>query len=138
MTRTRTFQVVSNRIRHICSKCEHKRAFAVPPAARTRSIRCHVCGTRERINLNRRSQPREAQAGRVTLKTLQGKEILTDLFDISTKGVGTIVPYAFARALNVKEIVHFTCSWNQKLLTGNYEIRSIQGNKVGFKSLKIR
>jgi len=137
MARSRTFQVLSNRIKHVCLGCENKRVFSVPPQVRTRSIKCHKCGTRERVNLNRRTQPREAQAGRVTLKTSAGKEILTDLSDISSKGVGVILAMSSARALRVKEVVHFSCSWNPRLLSGKYEIRSIRGNRVGFASLRM-
>lgn len=138
MARSRTFQVLGNKIRHTCSECGNKRVFSVPPHTRSRSVRCHKCGTRERVNLNRRTQPRESQAGRVTLKTASGKEYLTDLSDISPRGVGVVLAMASARTLHVKEVVHFTCSWNARLLPGNYAVRSIRGNRVGFESLTIK
>lgn len=137
MARSRTFQVYVNKIRHTCLTCGNKRTFSVPPDARTRCVRCHKCGERERVGLNRRSQPREAQAGKVTLNTAGGSEIQTDLSDISPKGVGVIIPMNQARALRVRDVVHFTCSWNPRILTGNYEIRSIRGNRVGFASLRM-
>ncbi len=131
MARSKLYHVYNGRIRHCCSTCGNKRSFSVPPHIKTRSISCYKCGERERVRLNHRVQPRESQRGKITMTTACGNQIPTNLHDISDRGVGTMVDHSFARTLSVKETVHFKCSWNPRLLTGMFVIRSINGNRVG-------
>lgn len=139
MARTRTYQVISNRIRYVCGNCNTKRSLPVPPNAKTRSIRCYKCGIRERCNLNRRRTYRESQSGKATMTLLSGKELAIDLFDISPGGVGLTVPPGGARSLSVNDEVHFKCGWNPRLFpAGRYIVKSINGNRIGIQNVSFR
>lgn len=129
--RTKTFRVQNNRIRFTCPDCETKRAIAVPPDTRRRSIRCPKCATRTQCILNRRETPRESQAGRVLLVIDQEREFEVNLHDISLGGLGFDLPYSTSHSLSVSQEVRFKCTWSRNLLRKRYVIRSIKGKRVG-------
>jgi hypothetical protein len=82
--------------------------------------------------LNRRHVLREQQYGRVTLVTYDGTQLEVDLFDISTRGVGFEVATRDLSKISSGQKVQIKCNWNPLLLDkGGYEIRSIQGRRVG-------
>jgi len=139
MARTKLYQVKDNRIRFKCEECEAKRTLSVPPNVRSRSVRCHKCGTFARCALNRRRHPRQQQAGKVTMILRGGREVAIDLHDISLKGVGVITGPGGGRMVSLKEEVHFKCSWNPKLFpSGRYVIKNIKGDRLGIQNVANR
>jgi len=139
MARTRTYQVVDNRIRYICSNCQAKRSLPVPPRTRSRSVRCHKCGFQERCNLNRRGLPREQQSGKADIIRKDGKEISIDICDISPGGVGVSTTPGEAKALSLMDEIQFKCGWNPRLFaSGRYVVKSINGNRLGIQNMAYR
>lgn len=139
MPKAKTYQVKDNRIRYICSSCKTKRSLPVPPQARSKTVKCHNCGEQTRCNLNRRSQTRESQSGKVTMYLSSGHEMDIDLHDISLAGVGVAVQPGGCRSLSVRDEVKFKCSWNPSLLArGRYIITSINGTRIGIQNVAYK
>ncbi len=139
MSKTKTYRVKENRIRYICDNCKTKRSLPVPPQARSRSVRCHNCGTMARCNLNRRNFPRSQQTGKVTMMLSSGREFEIDLQDISTGGVGADMKPGGSRSVSLRDEVQFKCSWNPRLFAnGRYVITSISGTRVGIQNIAYK
>ncbi len=139
MSKTKTYRVKDNRIRYICENCNYKRSLPVPPQARSRSVRCHNCGTMARCNLNRRNQPRQQQTGKVTMLLSSGRELPIDLKDISESGVGIDTKPGESRSLSIRDEVKFKCGWNPSLFArGRYVIASISGTRVGVQNVSYQ
>lgn len=63
-------------------------------------------------------------------------EVEVYLFDISFKGVGIEMSTVVPRSLQLKigQKVRLKCNWNQSLLSSGYfEVRNINGRKVGLR-----
>ena len=139
MSKTKTYRVKDNRIRYICDHCKTKRSLPVPPQARSRSVRCHSCGTLARCNLNRRNYPRMQQTGKVTMMLSSGREFPIDLRDISPTGVGVDTKPGESRSLSIRDEVQFKCGWNPNLFAGGrYVITSISGTRVGIQNVAYK
>lgn len=132
MPRTRTYRVINNRMQFKCSECGARRYLSVPSDARRRSVRCNKCGARSSCLLNRRTIPRDSQAGKAVVVLPNRREVDIDLHDISMNGIGFDLPVGIAKLLSVKQVVSFKCSWNPRLIgNGRYVIKSIHGRRVG-------
>lgn len=132
MAKTRIFQVISNRIRFICSNCQAKRSLPVPPSVRRRNVRCHKCDAITQCQLNRRLQPREMQSGKAILVSRDGIELEIDLRDISLRGVGFDIAFGAVRKVAIKQEIQLRCGWNPGLLDrGRYRVKSIKGQRIG-------
>ncbi|HKJ64044.1 MAG TPA: hypothetical protein VJ969_01485 [Desulfopila sp.] len=139
MARNKPYQVKDNRIRFKCEECGAKRTLAVPSNVRSRSIKCHRCGTFARCALNRRQYPRQQQTGKVVMILRGGKEITIDLHDISENGVGINTGPGGGRMLRLKEEVQFKCNWNSRLFSsGRYVVKNIHGDRIGIKNVGRR
>lgn len=137
MARTRMYQVRNNRFDFKCQQCGAKRSYAVSPSMRRKKVICHNCGETCHCQLNRRVEKRNAQAGRASLLTTDGREFDIDLRDISPRGVGFSVPLNLARMLSARQVVEFRCLWNPNLFSkGRYRIVNIFGQRIGAASLK--
>lgn len=88
--------------------------------------------------MNRRAQTRSSQSGQIIMTTSHGQQIKTDLHDISDTGLGALVGYGDSKTLSVRDKVTFKCSWNPRLLSGKYVIRSISGNRIGLQDAAVR
>ena len=139
MARAKTYQVKDNRILFKCEECGAKRSMAVPPSVRSKTVKCHKCGTSSRCALNRRLQRREEQCGKATMVLPGGKEFPIDLNDMSAGGVGVSVAPGGGRMLNLRWEVKLKCSWNSRLFNdGRYIIKNIQGDRVGIQNVSWR
>lgn len=132
MGKTKMFRVLNNRIYFKCPDCGVRKYFSVPLEAKRRSIRCTKCGSTTNCLLNRRTKPRDRQAGKAVVILPSGREIDIDLHDISMDGIGFDLPFGIAKLLRPKQLVSFRCAWNPSLI-GNcrYVIKSIDGRRVG-------
>ena len=132
MGKTKSFRVENGRTLFKCHLCQSKRMVAVAPDVRTRSLRCSKCGESTRCIFNRRQEQREQQSGTVLLQTSDGRELMVDLFDISSKGVGFDLSSSDLNKITVGRDVQFKCTWNPQLFNqGRYVVRSITGQRVG-------
>ena len=137
MAKTQTFRVVKGRAQFECFLCQNKRNVAIPPSVWERSIRCHQCGETTRCNFNRREVLREQQCGKILLTTCEGHEMVADLFDISTRGVGFDVAFRDTKKITVGKELKFHCSWNPRLFSrGSYVVRAISGQRVGAQNIR--
>lgn len=129
--------MINGRALFKCPTCKYKRMYAIPPAVRTRTLRCFKCGESTRCIFNRRALAREQQSGRVLLLCNDGREIEVDIFDISGDGVGFEVPIRDIMKIEIGGQVNFKCQWNP-LLFGQkrYIIRSIKEQRVGAERVK--
>lgn len=132
---TKTFRVQNNRIRFVCPECGTKRVIAVAGSVRRRNIKCPKCSVATPCILNRRSSPRELQAGRCLLIFEQGNEMEIDLHDISIYGLGFNIPQNSPVNLHLRQLLRFKCSWGPRLLTSKYIVRSIKGRRIGAQRL---
>ena len=128
---TKIFRVQNNRIQFKCPTCATKSYVAVQGGVRRRSVRCQKCSTRTQCILNRRTTPRESQTGKCHLLLDQGREIEINLHDISMGGLGFDLPINATRVISVRQEVRFKCTWNPRLLTDRFIVKSIRGRRVG-------
>lgn len=137
MRKLRQLRVINGRVLFKCHACKSNRMYAIPPAVRTRTLRCFKCGEITRCIFNRRAVTREQQSGRVLLLCDDGKEVEVDLFDLSEEGVGFEVPARDIMRIVVGRQVSLKCPWNPQLLgQGRYIVRSIKGQRVGVERVK--
>jgi len=138
MAKTVTVKVVNNRLLFRCPACRARRNIAILPNLRQKAITCHKCHEITRCILNRRTQPRNLQSGKVVITTTDQKEAEVLLHDISSDGVGFELPFGLRKTLRISlgSHIRFKCSWNQKLFGSNtYEVKSIIGQRVGVKKI---
>jgi len=136
MGKTVTVQVIQNRLLFRCPSCRSRRNIAVLPNLRQKIITCHKCQLATKCVLNRRTKPREPQAGKVLMVTNDNRETEITLHDISNEGAGFDLPYGTQKSLRISvgTQIRFKCTWNPKLLGNNsYEVKSIIGQRVGVK-----
>ena len=136
MGRTATVQVIQNRLLFRCPACRARRNMAVLPNLRQKVITCHKCQLATKCILNRRTKPREPQAGKVIMVTNDQRETEITLHDISPEGAGFDLPFGTQKSLKllVGSQVRFKCAWNPRLFGSNsYEVKSIIGQRVGVK-----
>ncbi len=139
MSRSKLYQVKDNRIRFQCKACGNTRSLSVPPRVRTRSVRCYKCSTLSRCSLNRRSQPRSQQTGKVSMFLPGGRTITVDIHDISLGGLGITVPPGKGRIIRLGDMVHFKCGWNPRLFANTrYIVKSINGSKIGIQNSALK
>ena len=136
MSKTRVYAVVNNRIHFKCPYCQTKRMLAIPPDLRRKSLRCQKCGELSHCQFNRRMAMRQSQAGKVMMILSDGKELLVDLHDISSDGVGFELPSGMSTSISPRQEVKLRCSWNPALLDqGRYIIRNVRGRRVGVQNI---
>ncbi len=139
MGRMIVFRVVDNRMQFKCTACGAKRNLPVQANLRSKSVRCHKCGSSTRCSLNRRIGPREQHSGKATMLTTDHKEIAVLVHDISLNGgVGLDVPIRTARAGTVKigDEVRFNCKWYPRLLgSGRFVVINNKGQRIGIKKV---
>jgi len=110
--------------------------MAILPNIRQKTVTCHKCRESTKCLLNRRSQPREAQAGKVVMVTGDNREFDITLHDLSLDGAGFELPTGIPKScrIAVGSHVRLKCTWNPKLFGSSvYEIKSIHGRRVGVK-----
>lgn len=131
MPQYRVFQVKDNRFHFKCPDCQTKRILPVPPAVRTKNVKCHRCGKVAKCILNRRLTQRQSQSGKATMILAGGRELSIDLHDISPNGLSCSIDVNVAPMISITDEVHFSCGWNPDLFTrSSYIIKNIQGNRV--------
>lgn len=137
MPKTKEFRVQDRRLLFKCPSCGARRTSIIPDIRR-KSIRCHNCGEITRAIFNRRPEQRVYHAGKLTLKTREGRELEVTLKDLSSKGIGFELPTGKAlKLLKVGHEIHLTCAWNSSLLPDpRYVVRNINGLRVGAEKLK--
>lgn len=89
---------------------------------------------------NRRPEQRVYHAGRLLLKTRDGREMEVILKDLSSKGIGFELPAGKGlKHLSVGHEIQLTCSWNPNLIPDpRFVIRNITGLRVGAEKLSKR
>jgi hypothetical protein len=132
MGKTRTFRVISNRIQFICPTCRTRKFSMVPRVLRRKNMKCSKCSEVTRCILDRRTKPRELQSGKVLMLT-GGKELEVFLHDISIDGIGVDLPVRALRSgkLTTGREVRFKCSWNPRLINGNFVVNNVKDQRVG-------
>lgn len=139
MARSKTYRVIDNRFQFKCEICGAKRSLAIPPETRSKTVKCHKCGTVSRCALNRRGLRREHQSGKAMMTLPGGRQFPVDLRDISFAGVGVDVAPGSGRMLNVRWEVKLECNWNSNLFSrGRYVIKNIQGDRIGIQNVSFR
>ena len=137
MAKIQTFHVVKGRAQFKCFFCQNKTNVAIPPSVWERSIRCHQCGETTRCNFNRREVLREQQCGKVLLTTCEGHQMVADLFDISTRGIGLGVAFKDIKKIAVGRELKFYCWWSARLCNrGSYVVRAIIDQRIGAQNTK--
>ncbi len=137
MPKTKEFKVLNRRLLFKCPSCGARRNSIIPDIRR-KSIRCHNCGEITRAMFNRRPEQRNHHAGKLTLKTRDGREVEVLLKDISSKGIGFELPAGKSlKLLSVGHEVYLSCSWNSNLVSDSrYVIRNISGLRIGAEKIK--
>jgi uncharacterized Zn finger protein len=132
MTKTKEFRVQDRRLLFKCPSCGARRNSIIPDIRR-KTIRCHSCGEMIKCLFDRRPEPRTSHAGRLLMKTRDGREIEVILKDISSRGIGIELPNGkFLRHLSVGDEILLSCSWNPNLIADpRYIVRNIRGFRVG-------
>lgn len=132
MAKTKEFRVQSRRLLFKCPTCGTRRNSMIPDIRR-KTIRCHKCGEMIKCLFNRRPEQRMYHAGKLTLRTRDGREMEVTLKDLSSRGIGFELPAGKAlRHLSVGNEIHLSCAWNHNLLSqSRYVIRNISGLRVG-------
>lgn len=140
MGKTRTFQVISNRIQFRCPTCKTKKYLAVQRNLRRKSMRCTKCGEVTRCIIDRRSKTRELQSGKLIMVTQGGRDLEVYLHDISVDGIGIDMPVKTLRSRKITEgrQVHFKCSWNPGLLnSGRFVVSNIKDQRIGIEKVGL-
>ena len=137
MPKTKEFKVQDRRLLFKCPACGARRTQIIPDIRR-KSIRCHNCGEMIRAVFNRRPEQRVYHAGKLTLKTRDGRELEVTLKDLSSRGIGFELPTGKSlKLLSVGHEIHLTCSWNPNLIPdARYVVRNINGLRIGAEKLK--
>ena len=137
MPKTKEFKIQDRRLLFKCPSCGARRNSIIPDIRR-KTIRCHNCGEMTRALFNRRPEQRVHHAGKLTLKTRDGREVEVTLKDLSSKGIGFELPTGKSlKLLTVGHENHLTCSWNSNLLPDTrYVVRNITGLRVGAERLR--
>lgn len=139
MARSKTYRVIDSRFHFKCDECRARRSLAVPPAARSKTVKCHKCGTVTRCALNRRGLRREHQSGKAVMTLIGGREFPIDIRDVSFAGVGVNVAPGSGRMLNVRWEVRLECTWNSSMFSrGRYIIKNIHGDRVGIQNVAFQ
>ncbi len=137
MSKTRTFQVASNRIQFRCPECKAKKFSTVQPKLRRKSMRCLKCGEMTKCILDRRSKARELHGGKIVMVTQGGRNLEVFLHDISVDGIGIDLP---VKALRTRKItagrqVRFKCSWSPGLLNGSFIVSNVKDQRIGIRKV---
>jgi len=137
MGKTRTFKVVSNRIKFICPTCKARKIAPVPRSLRRKNIKCYKCAEVTGCLLDRRLKPREIQNGKILMVT-GGRELEVFLHDISIDGIGVDMPVKTLRSGKLTEgrQVRFKCSWNPRLINGNFVVNNVKGQRIGVEKIR--
>ena len=132
MPKTKEYKVQDRRLLFKCPSCGSRRNSIIPDIRR-KTIRCHNCGEMVRCVFNRRPEQRDHHAGKLTLRTRDGREMEVTLKDLSSKGVGfELITGKSLRHLSVGHEIHLSCNWNPNLLSQTrYVVRNINGLRVG-------
>jgi len=132
MAKTKEFRVQNRRLLFKCPSCGARRNSIIPDIRR-KTIRCSNCGEVVRCLFNRRPEQRTYRAGKLTLKTRDGREFEVALKDLSSRGIGFELPAGkVLKHLSVGHEIHLFCAWNSNLLSeSRYVIRNINGLRVG-------
>ena len=136
MPKTKEFKIQDRRLLFKCPSCGARRNSIIPDIRR-KTIRCHSCGETIRAVFNRRPEQRAHQAGKLILKTRDGRELEVTLKDLSSKGIGfELATGKSLRHLSVGHEINLSCSWTPNLLSqSRYVVRNINGLRVGAKKL---
>jgi len=136
MPKTKEFKIQDRRLLFKCPSCGARRNSIIPDIRR-KTIRCHNCGEMIRAVFNRRPEQRAHQAGKLILKTRDGRELEVTLKDLSSKGIGfELATGKSLRHLSVGHEINLSCSWNPNLLSqSRYVVRNINGLRVGAEKL---
>ena len=137
MPKTKEFKVLQRRLLFKCPSCGARRNSIIPDIRR-KTIRCHNCGEITRCLLNRRPDQRNYHAGKLLIKTRDGREMEVILKDISSKGIGFELQAGKSlKLVAVGTEIHISCSWNPNLIPdARYIIRNINGLRVGAERVK--
>lgn len=137
MPKTKEFKVLQRRLLFKCPSCGARRNSIVPDIRR-KSIRCHHCGEITRCLFNRRPEQRNYYAGKLNVKTRDGREIEVLMKDLSSRGIGFELQAGKSlKLLSVGNEIQITCSWNPNLIPDpRYIIRNINGLRVGAEKVK--
>lgn len=137
MTKTKEFKVLRRRLLFKCPSCGARRNSIIPDI-RGRSIRCYNCGEITRCLFNRRPEQRMYHAGKLNLRTREGKETEVLLKDISSRGIGFELKEGKSmKLLSIGKEVHISCNWNPNLIPdARYIVRNINGLRVGAERIK--
>jgi len=105
---------------------------------RRKTIRCHSCGEMVKCLFNRRPEQRVYHAGKLNLRTRDGREMEVILKDISSRGIGFELPAGKGlRLVSVGSEIHLSCNWNPNLIPdARYIIKNINGLRVGAEKVK--
>ena len=137
MGKTRTFQVVANRIQFRCPECRARKFSTVQPNLRRKSMRCLKCGEMTKCILDRRCKARELHGGKIVMVTQGGKNLEVFLHDISVDGIGIDLPVKALRAgkITAGRQVRFKCSWSPGLLNGSFIVNNIKDQRIGIQKV---
>ncbi|MGI9537329.1 MAG: hypothetical protein ACR2PB_09675 [Desulfocapsaceae bacterium] len=130
--KTKEFRVKDNRLLFKCPYCGKRRNFTILNNRR-KTIKCWDCQGMTRCVFNRRPEPREPQSGLLTLKTLEGKEIIVMMRDISSRGVGfEIMKGKDARRIRRGQEISLTCNWSPAMIPkARFRVQNINGFRIG-------
>ena len=137
MPKTKEFKIQDRRLLFKCPSCGARRNSIIPDIRR-KTVRCHNCGEITRCLFNRRPDQRVYHAGKLILKTRDGREVEVTLKDLSSRGIGFELPTGKSlKLLSVGHEINLTCSWNPNLIPdARYVVRNINGLRIGAEKLK--
>ena len=136
MPKTKEFKIQDRRLLFKCPSCGARKNSVIPDIRR-KTVRCHNCGEMVRCLFNRRPETRVYHAGKLTLRTRDGREFEVTLKDLSSKGIGfELAAGKSLRHLSVGHEINLSCTWNPNLLSqSRYVVRNINGLRVGAEKL---
>jgi len=137
MAKTKEFRIQNKRLLFKCPSCGARRNSVIPDIRR-KTIRCHNCGEMIKCLFNRRPDQRVYHAGKLVMRTRDGREVEVILKDVSARGIGFELPAGKSlKMVSVGHEISLICNWNPNLLRDSrYIIKNINGLRVGAETVR--
>ena len=137
MAKTKEFRIQNKRLLFKCPSCGARRNSVIPDIRR-KTIRCHNCGEMIKCLFNWRPDQRVYHAGKLVMRTRDGREVEVILKDVSARGIGFELPAGKSlKMVSVGHEISLICNWNPNLLRDSrYIIKNINGLRVGAETVR--
>lgn len=127
---SRNCKAVGGRIRTQCTRCGKVMFSQITPGTRKRIVRCS-CGKPSVNQINNRRSVRQSFSARADAVLTKARETKIRVCDISSEGLGFLVPAAFNLSLHLGDEISIRYRAGGALSQRKVVVKNITGNRIG-------